>query len=106
MARLVPEDLERLWRASSSFGGTYHARAMWFANAVMDEMEGLKPIDCTPIQALGLPTAETNALLRAGYQWVEQLNGLGTRDLVRVRQVGLNRAIQIRLAIERWRNGG
>lgn len=100
-SRLTPSQLLRLWHRSA---GTEEERVVWFGNRIADELldEGSEGERASLLELRLNPTTY-RTLRRAGYEWIDQVAKLSVRELKTIRMVGLNRAIQIRQAIERWK---
>ena len=101
--RLEPWEALNLW---SQMRGLERDRVVGFANALANHYQGRRQQEQrTPLKWLGRPTYQYNALRRAGYLYVEDVEGLDRAQLLVLHNVGPKGVRVIHAAIDRFRAG-
>lgn len=59
--------------------------------------------DGIPLVELGLTGFTYNALRRAGFQWIHEIDGVSMESLQSIALIGPDRAAEIQTAIKQWR---
>lgn len=98
--RPTPQQLLRLWKQACEEEPDLNARVVWFGNGIADWIENAPP---APLDELQLDSRTYNALRRSGISTVQAVERLNTQELMLIRCIGLNSAIAIRKALQRWR---
>jgi hypothetical protein len=98
--RLEPWEVLNLW---AEMRGPEQDRVVGFANALANHYQGgRRQEQRTPLKWLGLPTMQFNALRRAGYLYVEDVEGLDVQRLSHVHKVGPKGVRLILAAVDRF----
>lgn len=105
LARLTPSQVLHLWNRQPRIN--HHSRLISFANDLIRAVStGSAPVvECTPLSVLGLPTGTYNALRRAGFSFVEEIEALPPRELQLINLIGATSLRYIREALDRWKPG-
>jgi hypothetical protein len=106
LARLTPSQVLHLWNSQPRIN--HHSRLISFANELIRAVQTGSvpaPVQATPLSELGLPTGTYNALRRAGFSFVEEIEALPPRELLLVNLIGATSIDYIQDALRRWKPG-
>lgn len=103
LATVTPSQVLQLWHSQPRFN--FHSQLIGFANALTRALQTgrLPQAGKVQLQELNLPTMAYNALRRAGYAYVEELEGLTANELLLINHVGATSVKQIQEAVAAWR---
>lgn len=102
LAAITPSKILQLWNSHPRVNE--HSRLIAFSHDLVRTLSNAKVSEehLTPLRDLGLTTGVYNALRRAGYGYVEEIDGLTTNELILVNHIGANSVKQIHDALTRW----
>lgn len=92
------------WKLWTEMRGLERARVIGFANALASHYQGGNREERrTPLKWLGLKNYQANALKRAGYLYIEDVEAMQFDELLELHRLGSRGVTEIQAAIERFR---
>lgn len=103
LASLTPSQILHLWHQRPRTN--HHSRVIAFANDLQRAIHTghLPQVELTPLSELGLPTGTYNALRRAGYSFIEEIEAMPAQELLLVNLIGVSSIRYIKEALGRWK---
>ena len=103
LAAITPSEVLHLWHAQPRHNE--HSRLIAFSHALVHLLQAGRASDehRAPLSDLKLRTGVYNALRRAGYGYIDEIDGLPPQELLLVNHVGAASVCYIHEALATWR---